>query len=67
MYATTQFWSLDGQSATEWTLNWPQPDRKRAAPQTRLTRADVVGDNGSMTRPVSDLVRGRAALNMTGV
>ncbi|WP_163756708.1 carboxylesterase Culp6 [Mycobacterium botniense] len=22
MYATTQFWSLDGQSATEWTLNW---------------------------------------------
>ncbi|ORV96263.1 cutinase family protein [Mycobacterium kyorinense] len=22
LYATTQFWSLDGQSATEWTLNW---------------------------------------------
>jgi hypothetical protein len=22
MYATTQFWSLDGQPATEWTLNW---------------------------------------------
>jgi hypothetical protein len=21
-YATTQFWSLDGESATEWTLNW---------------------------------------------
>lgn len=21
-YATTQFWSLDGQPATEWTLNW---------------------------------------------
>lgn len=22
LYATTQFWSLDGQSATEWALNW---------------------------------------------
>lgn len=22
MYATTQFWQLDGQPATEWTLNW---------------------------------------------
>lgn len=22
MYATTQFWSMDGQSATEWSLNW---------------------------------------------
>jgi hypothetical protein len=22
LYATTQFWSLDGQPATEWTLNW---------------------------------------------
>lgn len=22
LYATTQFWNLDGQSATEWTLNW---------------------------------------------
>jgi hypothetical protein len=22
MYATPQFWNLDGQSATEWTLNW---------------------------------------------
>lgn len=22
MYATTQFWSLDGESATKWTLNW---------------------------------------------
>ncbi|WP_343709912.1 cutinase family protein [Mycobacterium sp.] len=22
MYATTQFWSLDGESATQWTLNW---------------------------------------------
>lgn len=22
MYATTQFWNLDGQPATEWTLNW---------------------------------------------
>jgi hypothetical protein len=22
MYATTGFWSLAGQSATEWTLNW---------------------------------------------
>jgi hypothetical protein len=22
LYATTQFWSLDGESATEWTLNW---------------------------------------------
>jgi hypothetical protein len=22
MYASTQFWSVDGQSATEWTLNW---------------------------------------------
>jgi hypothetical protein len=22
MYATTQFWGLDGQSANEWTLNW---------------------------------------------
>ncbi|MGH3598653.1 MAG: carboxylesterase Culp6 [Mycobacterium sp.] len=22
MYATTQFWGLDGQPATEWTLNW---------------------------------------------
>jgi hypothetical protein len=21
-YATTQFWSLDGESATQWTLNW---------------------------------------------
>ncbi len=22
LYATTQFWSLDGQPATEWALNW---------------------------------------------
>ena len=22
LYATTQFWSLDGQPSTEWTLNW---------------------------------------------
>ncbi|MBX7448592.1 cutinase family protein [Mycolicibacterium sp. 3033] len=22
MYATTQFWALDGQPATDWTLNW---------------------------------------------
>src|SRR6201993_2395513 len=22
LYATTQFWNLDGQSATEWALNW---------------------------------------------
>jgi Cutinase len=22
LYATTQFWSLDGQPATDWTLNW---------------------------------------------
>jgi Cutinase len=22
LYATTQFWNLDGQPATEWTLNW---------------------------------------------
>jgi hypothetical protein len=22
MYATTQFWNLDGQPATQWTLNW---------------------------------------------
>ncbi|MBO0879280.1 MAG: cutinase, partial [Mycobacterium sp.] len=21
-YATPQFWSMDGQPATEWTLNW---------------------------------------------
>ena len=24
MYATTQFWQLDGQPATAWTLNWAQ-------------------------------------------
>ena len=24
MYATTQFWNLDGQSATQWTLKWSQ-------------------------------------------
>jgi hypothetical protein len=24
MYATPQFWNLDGQSATQWTLNWVQ-------------------------------------------
>lgn len=24
MYATTQFWSLDGQPATEWTLDWAE-------------------------------------------
>ena len=24
LYATTQFWNLDGQSATQWTLNWSQ-------------------------------------------
>jgi hypothetical protein len=24
MYATPQFWNLDGQSATQWTLNWAQ-------------------------------------------
>lgn len=24
MYATTRFWSLDGESATKWTLNWAQ-------------------------------------------
>ena len=22
MYATTQFWNLDGQPATQWTLDW---------------------------------------------
>jgi hypothetical protein len=22
LYATTQFWSLDGQPSTEWALNW---------------------------------------------
>src|SRR5690349_3359721 len=25
MYATTQFWNLDGQPATAWTLKWAQP------------------------------------------
>ncbi|KLO41856.1 cutinase [Mycobacterium nebraskense] len=24
LYATTQFWNLDGQAATDWTLNWVQ-------------------------------------------
>lgn len=24
LYATTQFWNLDGQPATDWTLNWVQ-------------------------------------------
>ncbi len=24
LYATTQFWNLDGQPATDWTLNWAQ-------------------------------------------
>ncbi len=24
LYATPQFWNLDGQSATQWTLNWTQ-------------------------------------------
>ncbi len=24
MYATTQFWNLDGQAATQWTLDWTQ-------------------------------------------
>ncbi|MCV7396626.1 carboxylesterase Culp6 [Mycobacterium paraseoulense] len=24
LYATTQFWNLDGQAATDWTLNWAQ-------------------------------------------
>ena len=24
MYATTDFWNADGQSATQWTLNWAQ-------------------------------------------
>jgi len=24
MYATPQFWNLDGQSATQWTLGWVQ-------------------------------------------
>ena len=24
LYATTQFWNLDGQSATQWTLDWAQ-------------------------------------------
>jgi hypothetical protein len=22
MYATTQFWNLDGRPATQWTLDW---------------------------------------------
>ncbi|MGV0655378.1 cutinase family protein [Mycolicibacterium thermoresistibile] len=34
MYATPQFWNLDGQSATEWTLNWAR-DLVRNAPHPK--------------------------------
>ncbi len=34
LYATTQFWSLDGQPATQWTLNWAH-DVIAKAPQPK--------------------------------
>ena len=34
LYATTQFWSLDGQPSTEWTLNWAH-NAIQNAPQRR--------------------------------
>ena len=44
LYNTPDFWVLDGQTATQWTLGWAQEsDRQRATSETRLSH-DPTGD-----------------------
>ena len=72
LYATTQFWSLDGQPSTEWTLNWAHNAiAERAPSQTRVIRP-VTGEHRTALRHwsrlrqvvPSDLVRGAPPTNI---
>ena len=55
LYDTPQFWNLNGQPATEWTLDWaPRRDRQRAASEARLNLTGSTWDRiWPMTTPVT--------------